>query len=41
VNGIHSQPSSVRIDEARLLKALYSHFEISREIIRVHEKMTS
>jgi hypothetical protein len=41
VNGIHSQPSSVRIDEARLSEALYSRFGISREIIRVHEKMTS
>jgi hypothetical protein len=41
VNGRHSQPSSVRTDEARLSEALYSRFGISREIIRVHKKMTS
>jgi hypothetical protein len=41
VNGRHSQPSSVRTDEARLSEALNSHFGISREIIRMHEKMTS
>jgi hypothetical protein len=40
VNGRHSQPSSVRTDEARLSEALYSRFGISREIIRVHKKMT-
>jgi hypothetical protein len=41
VNGRHSQPSSVRTDEARLSEALNSHFGISRKIIRVYEKMTS
>jgi hypothetical protein len=41
VNGRHSQPSSVRTDEARLSEALDSCFGISRGIIRVHEKMTS
>jgi hypothetical protein len=40
VNGRHSQPSSVRTDEARLSEALNSRFGISREIIRVHKKMT-
>jgi hypothetical protein len=41
VNGRHSQPSLVRTDEARLSEALNSRFGISREIIRVHKKMTS
>jgi hypothetical protein len=41
VNGRHSQPSSVRTDEARLSEALDSRFGISRGIIRVREKMTS
>jgi hypothetical protein len=41
VNGRHSQPSSVHTDEARVSEALDSHFGISREIIRVHKKMTS
>ena len=41
VNGRHSQPSSVRTDEARLSEALDSRFGISRGIIRVHEKTTS
>jgi hypothetical protein len=40
VNVRHSQPSSVRTDEARLSEALDSRFGISREIIRVHKKMT-
>jgi hypothetical protein len=39
MNGRHSQPSSVRTDEARLSEALDSRFGISREIIRV-QKMT-
>ena len=39
MNGRHSQPSSVRTDEARLSEALDSRFGISRGIIRVHEKM--
>jgi len=38
VNGRHSQPSSVRTDEARLSEALDSRFGISRGIIRVHKK---
>ena len=37
VNGRHSQPSSVRTDEARLSEALDSRFGISRGIIRVHK----
>jgi hypothetical protein len=37
VNGIYSQPSSVRTDEARLSEALNSRFGISRGIIRVHK----
>jgi hypothetical protein len=37
VNGRHSQPSSMRTDEARLSEAL-ARFGISREIIRVHKK---
>jgi hypothetical protein len=37
VNGRHSQPSSVRTDEARLSEALDSRFGISREFIRVHK----
>ena len=41
VNGRHSQPSSVRTDEARLSEALDSRFGISRGIIRVYKKMTS
>jgi hypothetical protein len=41
VNGRHSQPSSMRTDEARLSEALDSHFGISRGIIRVDKKMTS
>jgi hypothetical protein len=41
VNGRHSQPSSVRTDEARLSEALDSRFGISREIIRVYKRMTS
>jgi hypothetical protein len=36
VNGIYSQPSSVRTNEARLSEALDSRFGISRGIIRVH-----
>jgi hypothetical protein len=40
MNGRHSQPSSVCTDEARVLEALDSRFEISRGIIRVHKKMT-
>jgi hypothetical protein len=41
MNGRHSQPSSVRTDEASLSEALDSRFGISRRIIRVHKKMTS
>ena len=37
MNGRHSQPSSVRTDEARLSEALNSRFGISRGIIRVHK----
>ena len=37
VNGRHSQPSSVRTDEARLSEALDYRFGISRGIIRVHK----